>query len=309
MRRDHARALAAYTEHLVRRGVSPRTRDLYLLTARRFVASLGALPLRRLARGQVEAFMAGRAGRLSPAVRTDECYRLGAFLRALVALGLLPEDPAAGIMPPGRPPYGVQVVLSEAGVARLLDAASRAAEQARPLARAAALRDRALLEVLYGLGLRASEAGALRLVDLDLGGQALLVHRAKGGGEAALPLPPACVPPLRRYVEDGRPALAARGRGADQGRLLLTNVGTPMDGRRVAEAVARVARRAGLRAHAHALRRSLATHLVRAGAPVPAVQALLGHQRIDTTAVYVDVERDDLRRAVEVLERLRGRAP
>lgn len=113
-------------------------------------------------------------------------------------------------------------------------------------------------------------------------------------------------PHLEAYLREGRPALVRP--GVDhRGGLFLSQYGRPLvDNSIVTTLVERAAQNAGVRAHPHALRRSVATHLVREGVPVPCVQELLGHVKLATTACYVAVDRDDLRRAVEVLDRNLG---
>jgi site-specific recombinase XerD len=169
---------------------------------------------------------------------------------------------------------------------------------------ALALRNRACLEILYGLGLRASEAAAVQLVDLDLPGGDLLVRRVKRGQSRRLPLPPAALPHLTRYLLHARPVLADGGK--DAGAFLVTQRGTAASSATILQIVKAVAARASVAAHPHAFRRSLATQIVRCGASLPAVQALLGHASLGATQGYVALDREDLRRAVEVLDRLRG---
>lgn len=297
MRPSHTRALRGFEQRIRARNLSPRTATLYLGTARRFLATL-AKPLARVHAADVRVFLTARAAVLAPGQQAALHYHLRAFFRAVVEAGLTHRDPMEQVTVP-RVRRQCGLVLSEPAIEQILLAASGASRQP------GALRDRALVELAYGLGLRRSELAAVRLVDLDLLGGVLRVRRAKRGQDRLLPLPPASLPHLRAYVEDGRPVLAARGRGRDQGHLLLHDQGGPLN--RISEAVQRIARRAGVRATTHAIRRSIATHLVRAGASVVAVQELLGHERLDTTAVYVVVEQDDLRRAVSVLERRQGR--
>lgn len=290
--------LAAYARHLQRRGLAPSTCRAYLAVARRFLVHLGC-PITRARKRDIESYLAMRSEHLSAATHGDEHYKLRAFLRALLLLDIIHKDPAAGIKVK-RAPYGVPLLLSEQSIARLLRAASQ--DNARD---ARALRDRALIEVAFGVGLRASEIAAVKAVDLNLKEGSLLVHRVKRGGQALLPLPPSCVEHLRRYLNDARPALVAQGRHRDRGHLLLSNVGTPLTGKRVAEIVARAAKRARRRAHPHALRRALASQLIAQGASVTAVQELLGHARLDTTARYIEVDRESLRRAVAIIDRSR----
>lgn len=290
-------ALADYESHLRRRGLAPATLVLFLTTARDFLRFVGRV--RGVARADVDRFLASRRPALSPATLADETARLRGFLRALVALGHLDASPADNLAVPRahRPP---PLLLSQDAVRRLLVGAL---VPPRRGGEPVALRDRALVELAYGVGLRAAELRAALLVDLDLAAGTLLVRRAKRGAQRILPLPPASLPHLRAWVERGRPLLARHGR--DAGHLLLNDVGAPLRHHAVQEVVARIARRAGVRCHPHALRRALATHLVAEGVSVLAVQDVLGHERLDTTAGYVAVDADDLRRAVAVLERTR----
>ncbi len=128
----------------------------------------------------------------------------------------------------------------------------------------------------------------------------LLCRAAKNGPERRLPLPPASIPHLAAYLREGRSVLA---RGGGEGRLILGAEGKPLSSEGVLRIVRAVARRAGVHATPHAFRRSVATHLVRAGVTVPAVQKLLGHSSLQMTAHYVLVDLEDLHRAVEKLER------
>lgn len=287
-----------YAKHLRRRNLAPATCAIYVATARRFMTYVNK-SVERIRRSDVRLYMAWRSAVLSPPIQAAELRRVRRFLSALVDEGMIDHSPAEGLTSK-RGSYGVQVLLSESIVTRLLKAASiETPRWGRPVA----LRDLAMVELAFGLGLRVSELRAALLVDLNLAQGALLVRRAKRGAPQVLPIPPSSIPHLRAYVREGRPALVQRGHGRDRGHLLLNNVGTPYRGARVHEVVARIAARARVRAHPHALRRAVATGLVRHGATVLAVQELLGHVRLDTTAIYVEVEREDLRRTVAILER------
>ncbi len=296
--RSKLRLLLAYEDALRRRGRSAATIASRRKTLARFLRRFAGRHLAWLERTDVERYLAERAEVVAPAVQADEAQAVRAFLAALVDLGLLRRSPAAELRV-RRASRPAPLLLSEAAVWRLLSAAS-----AHPRWSWAALRDRAALELLYGAGLRGAEVRAALLVDLDFDAGTLLCRRAKRGEQRVVPLPRAALAHLRAYVDAARPTLVRFGGGRDQGRLLLTRRGRPYEASGLRGLVTAVARRAGLRAHAHALRRAVATHLVRAGASVLAVQELLGHQRLDTTAVYVACDRDDLRRAVGVLERL-----
>jgi site-specific recombinase XerD len=191
-------------------------------------------------------------------------------------------------------------VHGEQDVQALLKEASRPRLEF-PWSKALALRDRALLELLYGAGLRARETREARVLDLRLQEGLLLVRRAKRGEPASLPLPRRSLEALGRYLEEGRPRLVKRD-GRDQGVLLVTKQGTPLSRSLVDRTVRLIARRVGMRSTPHAFRRSVATQLLSSGVSVTAIQELLGHRKLETTARYLAVSREELRRAVERLE-------
>ncbi len=303
---------------MTRLGFSAVHRNDVLLVAGAFLAFVK----KRVASVDVDdvrAFLAARREHgVSATTQAGELSRLRTFFAALVRLGLASRDPTEGMWVRRSTP--VRLVVSEKDVGRLLEAALSvplrervslvkvlhrerrplAADEVEPVFLATAKRDRAALELLYGLALRSAELRAARVTDLDLVDGTLLVRRAKRGEPERLPLPPALIPPLRAWLE-ARPLLA---RGEDEGRLLVRNDGRPYaHASGVNKLVNRVAARARVSVHPHALRRGVATHLVRAGTSIAAVQRLLGHQKLDTTAIYVGVSREELAKAVATLDR------
>jgi integrase/recombinase XerD len=199
--------------------------------------------------------------------------------------GLTTSDPAALVRPP-TPDRRLPKAISVEDVARLLDAA--AADS--PLG----LRDRALLEVLYGTGARISEAVGLAVDDLDRE-TGVVKLAGKGGKERVVPVGSYALAAVQAYLVRGRPALAARGTGG--ARLFLNARGGALS-RQSAWAVLRtVAARAGITTEIspHTLRHSFATHLLDGGADVRVVQELLGHASVTTTQVYTLVTVDRLR--------------
>jgi integrase/recombinase XerD len=162
------------------------------------------------------------------------------------------------------------------------------------------LRDRALLEVLYGTGARISEAVGLAVDDLDRG-QSVVRLAGKGGKERIVPVGSYALRAVEEYLVRARPALAAAGRGGVRGgRLFLNARGGPLS-RQSAWAILRSAAErtgdAALAQHVspHTLRHSFATHLLDGGADVRVVQELLGHASVTTTQVYTLVTVDRLR--------------
>ena len=299
MKDDHRGALQAYRLHARARDLRPKTVGARLRAGARFLEALGDRPLCAATAEDVRGYLAARA-RVVGSLR-HELSSLRCFLRAVLPEGPLPTDGLGPLRPRPRPP----VVLSHRGVERLfavaLDTGARG-RGFRALRLAFCLRDRALLELLYAVGVRCAEAASVRLVDLDLEQATLLVRRVKGGTSRLLPLPPASVPHLRRYLLEARPALL-RPDHDDAGALFLSLRGKPLGTKSIYGLVKKLSKLAGVRAHPHAFRRAVATHLVREGASVLAVKELLGHAHLSTTATYVQVDVEDLRLAVEVLER------
>ena len=176
--------------------------------------------------------------------------------------------------------------LAEPEVVEMLERAGMAATH--PQAQAAALRDRAILELLYAGGLRVSEVTALSTGDLGLDKGRVQV-RGKGDKERIVPLGRAALEALESYLREGRPHLARIGSGRrtgaarqDASRLFLSIRGMPL----TRQWVWHVVKLANTAASPHRLRHSCATHMVEHGADLRSVQLLLGHADISTTQVY-----------------------
>ncbi|WP_455136267.1 tyrosine recombinase XerC [Thermophilibacter sp.] len=158
------------------------------------------------------------------------------------------------------------------------------------------LRDRAFLELLYATGARVGEAAALRVGDVDLAqGQARLF--GKGSKERVVPVYPAALDRVRRYLELGRPALERADRPSDA--LLLSTRGNPMSTDALRARFSRRVAQAGLdpTLTPHALRHTFATELLGGGADLRSVQELLGHESLATTQIYTHLSIERLRRA------------
>lgn len=158
---------------------------------------------------------------------------------------------------------------------------------------ALALRDRALLEVAYGSGLRVSELVGLDRRNLDLAGRALTVT-GKGDKQRVVPFGRAAEHALREWLERGRPQLAGHARHD----LVFVNArGGPLSRMGWWKVLQGLARGAGVTAHVHphVLRHSFATHLLQGGADLRVVQELLGHANVTTTAIYTHLDRGYLR--------------
>ncbi|MBM4244661.1 MAG: site-specific tyrosine recombinase XerD [Deltaproteobacteria bacterium] len=268
-------------------GVSRHTYAAYADDLARFTAFVrarfGIEDARRVTREVVLAFQAGEAGRgVGARSQARRLSTLRGLFRFALEEKILTDTPVADLRQP-RLPRRLPTTLGEGDVPPLLDAA---ASTPTPL------RDVALLEVLYGAGLRVSEAISLRIDAVFLGERALRVL-GKGDKERVVPLGrPACVA-LERYVEHERPRLVASRRCQE---VFVSPRGGKLSRQAVYALVRRLAARAGfdVSLSPHGLRHAFATHLVEHGADLRVVQTLLGHANISTTEVYTHLSRAHL---------------
>ena len=269
------------------RGLSRNTLDAYrtdLLQYGRFLedreeSALDATP------GDVSDFLQKLAlGGASPATihRKSACLR--SFYRHLRRDGLLDTDPTATLSSPRRSRKLPQV-LTRGEVEKLL-AQPRGTEPA-------ALRDRALLEVMYACGLRASEAIGLELMDVDIE-EGVLRARGKGSKERIVPIGQAALRALRPYLERGRPKLV---KGAPEVHLFVNFRGGHLTRQGLYKIVRRHAQTAGLadRMSPHTLRHTFATHLLSGGCDLRSVQEMLGHADVSTTQLYTHLSSERLK--------------
>jgi len=222
------------------------------------------------------------AGRTVVAVR--------GFHKFAVKDGLALIDPSVGVRPPS-PAKRLPKALPLADVLAILEAAGAPGTTL-------ALRDRALLEMLYSTGARISEAVGLDVDDLDLGegergGTVLL--RGKGGKERIVPVGSYAREAIGAYLTRARPELVAGGTGTPA--MFLNARGGRLSRQSAWTVIVRSAERAGVKAEVspHTMRHSYATHLLEGGADVRVVQELLGHASVTTTQVYTLVTVDSLR--------------
>jgi integrase/recombinase XerD len=274
------------------RGLSRNTLEAYrtdLLQFGRFLArrELSALDARP---GDVADFLAelaaGDADR--PPASTATIHRKSACLRSFYRHvrreGLLESDPTATLTPPRRS-RKLPHVLTRGEIDRLLS-------QPRGM-EPAALRDRALLEVMYACGLRASEAIGLELTDVDLEDRVLRA-RGKGSKERVVPIGQPAVQALRAYLERGRQGLV---KGAREAHVFVNFRGGALTRQGLYKIVRRHAVTAGLadRMSPHTLRHTFATHLLAGGCDLRSVQEMLGHADVSTTQLYTHLSSQRLK--------------
>jgi integrase/recombinase XerD len=293
-------AVAEFLDYLrFERGLSPNTlsaygHDLDALAA--FLAARGCLPS-SASTADVDAYFDGVGGDGRPTSVARRMAAVRSLYRFLVREERLAADPSAHVRSPrrGRP---LPKVLSVAEVEAILG-------QVRATG-AAGQRDLAMIELLYGCGLRASELVGLRESDIDPEG-GLVRCLGKGSKERVVPLGSHAVAALEKYVNDGRRTLL-RGRRFEE--LFVNARGRPLTRQGLHYILQSYVRSAGIRrpVSAHVFRHSFATHLVRAGADLRSVQEMLGHADVSTTQVYTHVTVEHLRE-VFLMSHPRARRP
>ncbi|WP_433307694.1 site-specific tyrosine recombinase XerD [Actinoplanes sp. CA-030573] len=290
-----ARAVDSYLDHLtVERGLSRNTLASYRRDLDRYVQGLAGHGIDDLAEVRARHVTAHLAGLRAEGLASASAARAMSAVRGLhrfaVREGLVAVDVAAEVKPPA-PPKRLPKALDIDQVTRLLQVADDT-----PLG----LRDRALLEFLYGTGARISEAVGAAIDDLDLeSADAGAILHGKGGRTRVVPVGGYAKAALDAYLVRGRPALAANGTGTPA--VFLNARGGRLSRQSAWTILHRAATAAGLPVdgpHAvspHTLRHSYATHLLDGGADVRVVQELLGHASVTTTQVYTLVTVDRLR--------------
>jgi integrase/recombinase XerD len=292
------RSTDEWLDHLrVERGVSAHTLAAYRRDTGRYLAFLAERGVRRpeqVQESHVTDFLAAlrAGGQDAPPLAATSAARAVVAVRGLhrfLALeGETPSDPARAVTPPA-PPRRLPKALRVDEVERLLSAASVGDTPA-------ALRDRALLELLYGSGARVSEATALDVDDLPSTGEDPVVRLlGKGGKERIVPLGSYAADALGAWLVRGRPVLAGAGRGT--AAVFVNRRGGRLSRQSAWNAIKAAARRADLAdsVSPHTLRHSFATHLLDGGADIRVVQELLGHSSVTTTQIYTHVSTERMR--------------
>jgi integrase/recombinase XerD len=275
MRRDPE--LEGYLALLASRR-APRTVEAYRRDLTHLVERLGK-PVGSATTDDLRAYLAElRADGLAPATISRRVSAVRSFFAHQVLLGARGDNPAAELETPRRRPK-LPRTLSPGEAERLIEAANGTTPRA--------LRDAALVELLYGAGLRVSEAVGLERAGVDLDDR-LVRCIGKGNKERVVPIGRSAAEALRRYLSRGRPYLDRRLRP----ELFLNAKGGPLTRAGAFLILRRVAEKAGLepdRVHPHLLRHSFATHLLEGGADLRSVQEMLGHADLATTQIYTHV--------------------
>ncbi|MVU83953.1 site-specific tyrosine recombinase XerD [Nocardia sp. ET3-3] len=283
------RQIDAYLDHLaVERGAARNTLSAYrrdLGRYQHFLTGRGVETLARVAETDIADYMVSlRSGDTEhPALAASSASRALVAVRGLHRFATLEGITDADVAHPVKPPTPARRLpkaLPYDQVSRLLDAAGGdIADGPR------ALRDRALLELLYSTGARISEMVGLDVDDIDTAERAVVLH-GKGGKQRMVPIGRPALAALDNYLVRGRPGLAAQGKG--NSALFLNHRGGRLSRQSAWQVLQSAADRAGIAAQVspHTLRHSFATHLLDGGADVRVVQELLGHASVTTTQIY-----------------------
>ena len=271
-------ATAAAANFLDSPALGDATRRAYRFDVEEFCAWLGdrdleSVDVRTLVEyvGYLGTSRGGR-GKLAPASISRKLAAVRAFLKHALGVARVPEARLA----PRRPRR-----LPETPKLRDVDAELESLEGETPLA----LRNRALVELVYSAGLRSAEAVGLDLGDVDFEQELVHVRSGKGSKDRVVPLGEEAAHWIARYLRDGRPELAS---GAENALFLSAH------GRRLDTSTLR-----RLVPHPHRLRHAFATHLLEGGADLRTIQELLGHSSLSTTQVYSHVDARRLRRVYD----------
>ena len=300
---DDFTALAeAFREHLEGRGLSPATVAVRLQGVsrlRRFVEERAIADVRQMTRAEVDAYVAElRRRKLSPHTVESWLGTCKRFFAFLVESNRLLISPAEHLHERNLG-HLVGRVISAKDAEKLLAGPNTSLPMG--------VRDRAILEVLYGTGLRRAEVTGLSVFDVDLAGGVLRVQHGKGGKERLVPLGKEAQKWLKLYLEEVRPVLARRMHGREgEMALLLARDGCALSRSALTNLVAMLGKAAGVRASCHTLRRTMATELLRGGAQIVEVGTILGHANLTATQRYTKVAASDLRK-MQVEKHPRGK--
>jgi integrase/recombinase XerD len=280
--------IAFYIDALaLERGFSANTcaaygRDLRIFAS--WLAARGRGSAQEVGRDDIAGFLRHeRENALASSTRARRAVVIRGWFRYLKERRMIAENPVERMHPPGKP-RTLPKVLDESEVFRIIDGVNGDSPRE--------LRDRALLEILYGCGLRVSEVCALECGDIVADGELLRIF-GKGSKERLVPIGSAAGAALTTYLNSARVAFA--GDGLSRRCVFLTRLGKPFTRQGVFKIIKERALAAGIaaeRVSPHVLRHCFASHMLQRGADIRAVQELLGHSDIGTTQIYTHIDRE-----------------
>lgn len=228
--------------------------------------------------------------RLSIGGQMNKLAAMKRFFLWLWQEGLIAHNPSSSIQMPKQPKTLPKNILTRAEARRLIEAV-------KPTS-AIAIRNRAILEVMYATGIRRAELVNLSLYDVDLATGIIRIEHGKGDETRIVPLTKNARITLKLYLEESRPVFALEQKNIHL--FVSANSGGKMDNADIARIVREAAKKAGIKKHItpHTLRHSCATHLLKGKADIRQIQKLLGHRRLSSTEIYTHVELSDLAKVI-----------
>jgi integrase/recombinase XerD len=281
---------ASFLESSAARGLSGQTIDTRQRALRRFIAWCDerelmhpkdvTLPILERYQRYLYHYRKPNGEPLTFGTQQTLLVPLKAFFQWATRERHLLYNPASELLLPRLPRRLPKHILSVADIEHLM--------QQPDIATPSGLRDRSMLETLYSSGIRRMELVHLKLYDLDTRDGALTVRAGKGGRDRVVPLGARACAWLDRYLEEVRPQLLT---GHDEGSCFLTDFGEPFEKNRLGDLVKRYIERAGFKVtgSCHLFRHAMATHMLENGADIRYIQVILGHNDLDTTAIYTQV--------------------
>jgi site-specific recombinase XerD len=291
LRPDTDPRMSPFLDSLRARSLSPATLRSYETVVRRFLSwcDESSVDWQAPARSELRSYITTIGADTERSTVQQRLAALGTFYRFWIREGTIERDPLRALARPQRE-RRLPDVLTTVQVERLIATAAAGSSSVF------ALRDTALIELLYGAGLRIAELVAIETADLDLAHCEVKVT-GKGDKERVVLYGTPCKAALECYINDARPELVRLQKGEATRALFLNRNGGALGERGARARLDAIASAAGLPAafHPHTLRHSFATHLLDGGADLRVVQELLGHESLGTTQVYTHVSTARLR--------------
>jgi len=290
---------SSFREHLERTGVSSHTVRAYMrdLADLELFLAPQHLPLRAATHAALRRYLGHLAATLAPSSRARKLASIKALYRFLARQKVIAQNPARSLSAPRIPRILPKFLPVDEAFALVESPGTSSVRD---------LRDRAILEILYGAGLRISELCSLSMGDWDVEARMLRAF-GKNSKERLCPIHRKAAAALEAYLRRRPELLKAKGAQVDPAALFLSHRGGRLRPRSVARLLSQYAVRAGLlrTVSPHALRHSFATHLLAGGADVRAIQELLGHASLSTTQRYTHVSWERLQ---EIYDKAHPRA-
>lgn len=287
--------LNEYYQKLIAEGRRKRTADAAFLCCNYFARWYGSSNIKKVSRKDIDRYklylMTEHKTRywntkLSDTSVQHRLYTIKGYFKFLQERKMIIFDPTIHLTIPRRRRPREFHLLTEKEIRELL--------KKPDLKRATGLRNRVIFELFYATGLRNGELCKLRLSDVDMKEKYIYPSRSKGGRECAIPILPSVYKILEKYIEEARPEILKIARKRYCARLFITRRGTPMTVQYVIQTF-RWYRNGKKHIHAHALRHSCATHMLKNGADIRNIQVLLGHNDITSTQQYTHLVVEDLK--------------